>query len=142
MKEVTGNIWDFYDQGHWIVITTNSVVSGGKNVMGKGIALEAKKRFPDLPRIIARHLLSSGNVAYPIYQYRLISFPTKYHWRAGSDINLIAESAEMLRDGVNRMQLEAVYLPRPGCGCGGLSWEDVKPVLEKYLDDRFVVVQI
>ena len=62
MIEVLGNIWDYYENGFPICITTNGNVSGiGYNVMGKGIALEAKKRFPKLPKMIGDHIRNAGN---------------------------------------------------------------------------------
>jgi hypothetical protein len=51
VKEIVGNIWDYYDKGHWIVITTNGIVNkNGEAIMGRGVALEAAKKFKDLPR--------------------------------------------------------------------------------------------
>ena len=35
---------------------------------------------------------------------------------------------------------DTVVLPRPGCGNGGLRWQDVRPLLGLSLDDRFIVV--
>ena len=37
------------------------------------------------------------------------------------------------------MRINEIYLPKVGCGNGGLKWEDVKPHL-KFLDDRFIVI--
>jgi len=43
MKEVIGNIWNYYNKGNWIVITTNGTIKkNGEAVMGRGVALEAK----------------------------------------------------------------------------------------------------
>ncbi len=33
-------------------------------------------------------------------------------------------------------------LPRVGCGNGSLDWEDVQPILERHLDDRFILVSL
>lgn len=61
-----------------------------------------------------------------------------------ADLELIERSCKQLKamfgfaSGRSR---EEVYLVRPGCGNGGLDWGDVKPILEKYLDDRFIVVE-
>ena len=40
MKEVKGDIWNFYNKGYWIVIPTNGTVKrNGEAVMGRGVAL-------------------------------------------------------------------------------------------------------
>jgi len=62
MKEITGDIWDFYEKGFWIVITTNgNVKDNGEAVMGKGIALQARQRYPLLPSMLGKGILEIGN---------------------------------------------------------------------------------
>lgn len=145
MKEVFGDVWDYYDKGHWIVITTNGIVEDGRAVMGKGIALEAKQRHPELPAELGRLILCYGNTPNVFRELRLLTFPTKYHWREKSSLSLIEESCMCLINGIKRLDklqyVSRFYMPRPGCGNGRLDWEDVKPTLEKYLDDRFIVVE-
>ena len=61
MKEITGDIWDYHKQGHWIVITTNGTVkSNGEAVMGRGIALQARAKFIQHPDLREK-LLSTGD---------------------------------------------------------------------------------
>ena len=142
MKEISGDIWDYHRQGHWIVITTNGTVkNNGECVMGKGIALQAKLKYPNLPFALASRLREHGNVPQCFHFCRLITFPTKYHWRQKSDLSLIEESCEALVEGMKLLDLPVLYMVRPGCSSGGLDWKDVKSILEKYLDDRFIVVE-
>lgn len=146
MKEVKGNIWDFYYQGYWIGITTNGVIkNNGEAVMGKGLAKEAKKLFPDLPSELAEHLKRFGNTMAVFPNYNLICIPTKNDWKNTGDLELIEYSCEQLKElfEVNLTYLpNEFYIPRLGCGNGGLNWEDVKPIMEKYLNDRFIVVSL
>ena len=145
MKEIKGNIWDYYDKGHWIVITTNgNVKTNGEAVMGKGIALQAKQKFPDLPHMLGQQILSLGNILHHWGQEGLIFFPTKHNWWEKADIKLIEESTSQLKEFFDNIITDyptPVYLVRPGCNNGKLEWKDVKPILEKYLDDRFIVVE-
>jgi hypothetical protein len=60
MQELVGNIWDHHQDG-WIVVTTNGIIkSNGDAVMGAGIALEAARKFPDLPRQLGDRLRVIG----------------------------------------------------------------------------------
>ncbi len=144
MQEIIGNIWDYHDKGHWIVITTNGNTNiNGDAVMGKGIAWQAKQRYPNLPKLLAEKINRWGNHTYlfrsPI---SLITFPTKEDWKLPSSLSLIAQSAfELMIMWEDDHFVNTIYLVRPGCGAGELDWKDVKPILEKYLDDRFVVVE-
>ena len=106
-----------------------------------GIALDAKLRFPHLPLWLGRELMLGGNTPKCNHLLRVITFPTKYDWRWKADISLIEESCVGLLEGMKMLDLPELYMPRPGCGYGGLDWADVKPILEKYLDDRFIVVE-
>ena len=145
MKEIEGDIWDYHKKGHWIVITTNGIVkANGEAVMGKGIALQAKIRYPEIPHVLGRAILGRGNCLHFWGEKGLLFFPTKHNWRDKSDLTLIEESTKELVDFFDKTVTDypvPIYLVRPGCSSGGLAWKDVKPILEKYLDDRFVVVE-
>ena len=115
--------------------------------MGKGVALQAAQKFPALPKLLGTYLKDYGNHVLPLMQYKIITFPVKHHWNQRADIQLIMRSCIELAYicDLQRYYMfkEAgkVYLVRPGCGAGGLDWADVKPLCEKYLDNRFVVVE-
>jgi hypothetical protein len=145
MLEVKGNLWDYHNP-YPVVITTNGNVKLSGAVMGKGIAFEAKNRFPGLPKMLAQHIKMSGNVVKYFPEFNLFTFPTKNNWWEKSDLELITESCDRLLYMMNFLgnrdtwTFEKVYMVRPGCNNGQLSWEIVKPVLEHYFDDRFIIV--
>jgi len=145
MKEIIGDIWDYHEKGHWIVITTNgNVKTNGEAVMGKGIALQAKQRYPELPRELGEQIRESGNCLHCDSKRGLLLFPTKHDWWEKSDLKLIETSTMELVDLFDNLISDyptPIYLVRPGCSNGQLDWKDVKPLLETYLDDRFVVVE-
>lgn len=132
MIEGTGDLWDFYKDGYWVVIPTNGTVKrDGKAVMGAGLALDAARAFPDLPKKLGALLNDNGNHVRIIVDYRLIIFPTKKHWMDNSTLGLIKQSASELKK-LLKTDLKDVKVcsPRVGCGLGKLSWDKVKPLLE------------
>lgn len=143
MREVQGDIWDYHKQGHWIVITTNGFVKkNGECVMGRGVAAQAKSRFPDLPSLLGTWIKESGNQTALFGGYRIATFPVKHNWWEKASLSLVEASCVRLVNLVDLAHLEPpIYLVRPGCGNGQLDWQDVKPILEKYLDDRFIICQ-
>lgn len=143
MNEIFGNIWDYYESGGVIVVTTNGDInSRGECVMGRGIALQVKNRFPEFPKKLANHIRKHGNNVGYFSIYRIFTFPVKHHWFEKADLNLIERSAFQLKESVDKLRLERVFMVRPGCSNGRLMWEDVKSVIEKHLDDRFLVVDL
>ena len=146
MKEIKGNIWDFWEKGHWIVIPTNgSVKKNGEAVMGRGLALQAKEKIPELSKELGERLKEYGNFVFVFSKFRIITFPVKHFWFEKADSGFIEKSClelkEIFRYNLSRIPLP-LYLPRVGCGNGKLNWEDVKPILERHLDDRFIVVKL
>lgn len=143
MKEATGNIWRHRTDA--IVIPTNGDVNRhGRAVMGRGLALQAARRWALLPKVLADLLREHGNHVMDVYKPRrlptVLTFPVKHHWYDSADLDLIERSAQELVALVDRLAYRQVALPRVGCGNGGLDWKDVRPILERHLDDRFILV--
>jgi hypothetical protein len=111
------------------------------------VARQAALRFPDLPTWAGERVNRRGNVVMFYPPGQLILLPTKQHWRDDANLMLIESGVKWVVGMLSSIVDGAppppcrVVLPRLGCGLGRLSWErQVKPVLEKVLDDRFVVL--
>lgn len=143
MKEIVGNLWDEGPHHHpvWRCITTNgSVNRRGQCVMGRGCAKEATDLFPGLAVSIGDHITARGNHLFALPLIHIVGFPVKHHWREKADLKLIEQSAHELRDLAERECFDLFILPRPGCGYGQLTWEQVKPVIASILPDNVSVI--
>jgi len=118
-----------------IVNTVNCV-----GVMGKGIALQFKKKWPENFKAYAdackrkevktgkMHVFNAGALATPKF---VINFPTKDHWRGKSKVEYITEGLKDLVKVIKELNIHSIALPPLGCGNGGLEWELVKELIEK-----------
>jgi hypothetical protein len=139
MKETTGNIWDYLGNAIICITTNGHLTKKGEAVLGRGCARQAQERFPDLPARLGVLLSEGGNHVHAIGD-GLVSFPVEESPWAPPDLRLIRRSAEELRALADREEWDCVIVPRPGCGGGGLAWQDVRPLLSDVLDDRFTVI--
>ncbi|WP_370327701.1 macro domain-containing protein [Euzebya sp.] len=120
-----------------LVNTVNTV-----GVMGKGIALQFKKAFPDMfaeyKRASDRGELRLGHVhVYETGRIRprfIINFPTKRHWRAKSRLEDIRAGLVDLSERVQALGITSIAVPPLGCGHGGLNWADVRPLIVEALE--------
>jgi hypothetical protein len=138
MKELAADLWEV-DAALRVITTNGTVKTNGKAVMGRGCAAEARKRYIGIATKLGRWIREYGNVPYFIYQ-GLATLPVKHQWWEKADPDLIVKSVRILAQEARMYGYTSVVMPRPGCGNGGLAWEDVKPLIEPYLDNRFTVV--
>jgi len=165
MNKKTGNIWEYIDWVSAICITTNGFIKHNDTaVMGAGIAKQAKEKYPGIDKNLAHHVKENGNIPGIIWNNPIIvSFPVKPisltildkeqvvphmrskirlgskapGWACMADINLIEKSAFLLKKLAEKHKWKLVALTKPGCHNGGLNWEEVEPILDKYLDTEW-----
>lgn len=141
MHEITGNIWDHWGQAI-IVITTNCGVDRcGRAVIGRGCARQALAYYPDLAEHLGR-LLQQGGARVHDLGNALVSFPVEDTAWSLPDLSLIRKSAQQLRELADEKHWTKIFVPRPGCGGGGLDWQSVRPILQEYFDERFHVISM
>ncbi|GCF83116.1 macro domain-containing protein [Bacillus cereus] len=137
LKFVSG---DFFDYDADIRINTVNCVG----VMGKGVALVFKKKFPGM--FIDYRNACNRNEVKPgkphvwkdenlFSSCTIINFPTKVDWRNPSEYEYIEEGLIWLRQYLLEKENSTVTLPALGCGHGGLDWNKVKIMINKYLSD-------
>ncbi|GIV20023.1 MAG: Appr-1-p processing protein [Armatimonadota bacterium] len=129
---VRGDI--LHSQAEALVNTVNTV-----GVMGKGVALHFKKRFPENYRFYREACEQGEVVPGKVLVFRteylqpryIINFPTKRHWRERSRLEDIEAGLEDLVRRVRELNIMSIALPALGCGHGGLDWNEVRPLIEK-----------
>ena len=136
-----GNLFESSDEA--IVNAVNCV-----GVMGKGIALQFKKRFPE-NYIEYKKLCSLGKVQPgKMFVYRctddffdhkkplfIINFPTKQHWRGKSKIEFVEEGLNDLISVIKEEGIKSISIPAIACGNGGLDWNLVKDLIKTKLSN-------
>ncbi len=134
ITEEIADLWSTRFDSWWRCIPTNGVVRrDGRLTMGRGVAWRASARYPELALWLGQWVAEKGNRVLLIPQYGLITFPTKYGWQERSDLELIRTSCRELCEFLRVLKNKRVALPRPGCGNGGLTWEEVGPVVHQEL---------
>jgi hypothetical protein len=145
MIEVIGDLFSYVGKATVVCIPTNGNRNG---VMGAGVAKIAANTWTGIDRSLAYSVGHFGNVPKRIWgdgKTQIFSFPTKHDYSdETASLELIAKSAEMLVTEAETIKTDdlIVAMPEPGTGCGKLLWSQVKPILKKHLDDRFVVVRL
>jgi len=117
-------------------------------VMGAGIALEFKLRFPNMyDDYVTRCVRKEVKIGRP-YVYRehgnhwIINFPTKSHWKYASKIEWIEQGLDYFVKNYERGGITSIAFPKLGCENGGLNWNDVQSLMEKYLQHISIEVYI
>ncbi|WP_255346160.1 macro domain-containing protein [Butyrivibrio sp. FC2001] len=107
-------------------------------VMGKGLALELKNKYPEMVEaykdLCDKKALNGGELALFKGEDRwVLLFPTKKHGRSPSKIEYIEEGLKKFCAVWDKLNIDLIAFSKLGCGNGGLDWNVVKPLMEKYL---------
>lgn len=139
MREISGDIWEYRETAIVAITTNGQVGKNGRVAMGHGVAAQAARLFPELPVLLARRIAEAGNHVHYLGN-RIVSFPVEHSPYQLPDPRLIERSARELVAMADERGWQSLIVPRPGCGGGGLSWGDVRPILEACFDGRFTVI--
>jgi len=136
---VTG---DFFDYDADIRINTVNCVG----VMGAGVALEFKKKYPEMFKEYVKVCKKKEIAPGKPYVWEesdlfsrcvIVNLPTKIHWRNSSEYEYIELDLIWLHDflDVEDKKNAIVTLPALGCGHGGLNWNIVKGMICHHLKE-------
>lgn len=125
-----------------LVNTVNCV-----GVMGKGIALAFKRRYPamfdDYVRRCRRGEVRLGQpYVYRAHDHLIVNFPTKQHWRAVSRLDDIVAGLQYLEEHYQAWGITSIAVPPLGCGNGQLEWGVVGPTLHRHLSRLSIPVEL
>jgi len=141
MKILLGDI--LQSKAQTLVNTVNCV-----GIMGKGIALEFKKRFPEMFEDYAERCERKEVKPGVPYLYKtllppqIINFPTKDHWKSVSRIADVERGLKHLLSRYKEWGVTSLAIPPLGCGNGQLEWKAVGPLIYRYANKMDIPVEL
>ena len=141
MNVIVGDM--FESKAQTLINTVNCV-----GIMGKGVALEFKKRFPNMfedyvKRCDAKQVrLGRPYLFKRMFPPWILNFPTKDHWRSVSRLQDIVEGLSYLRQRYKEWGITSLAVPPLGCGEGQLEWQVVGQTLYRYLTQLDITVEL
>jgi hypothetical protein len=133
-----GDMWTAYDEADLYLITTNSTITDGALIMGRGIARQARDRFPGLDKALGRQILNTcgslrqyGLLVSPRWpEAKLGAFQVKTHYDKPASLALIQHSTAALQAWCAAHPTALVCLNFPGVGNGRLPRDQVLPIIQ------------
>ena len=142
IQHFNGNI--FNSKCQTIVNTVNCV-----GVMGKGIALVHKLRYPKMYEEYKEHcknkLIRLGSLWLYTKQKNapwILSFPTKFHWKYPSKIEWIEQGLQKFVETYEKKGITSIAFPLLGTHNGGLDTNEVKRLMDEYLGKCNIDIEI
>ncbi len=139
---INGNI--FNTKCQTIVNTVNCV-----GVMGRGIALVHKLRYPQMFEEYKAHCHNKLITIGTLWLYSkqdnapwILNFPTKIHWKYPSKIEWIEEGLQKFMDTYEKKGITSIAFPLLGTHNGGLDTAPVKKLMDTYLEQCSIPIEI
>src|SRR5713226_2419534 len=135
-----GDIFD--SKAHVIVNTVNC-----KGVMGKGLALAFKQRYPAMFPVYQQECKTGKlHIGRPtLYKQStpwILNFPTKDHWKPPSKIEYLEKGLEYFVANYKKAGIKSIAFPKLGAQNGKLPWDEVGPLMARYLSQLDIDVYI
>ena len=135
-----GDIFD--SKAHVIVNTVNC-----KGVMGKGLALAFKQRYPAMFKVYQEECKTGKlRIGRPsLYKQStpwVLNFPTKNDWRLPSKLEYLEKGLEYFVANYIEAGIKSIAFPKLGAQNGKLSWDEVGPLMVKYLSQLDIAIYI
>ena len=140
VKVITGNL--FTSSCQTIVNTVNCV-----GVMGAGIALECRLRFPEMHEnyisLCNEEKIDIGLLwIYKSPKRWILNFPTKKNWKYPSKKEYLHTGLKKFCDTYKEKGIESIAFPLLGADKGGIPQEDSLSIMRSYLDNIDIEVEI
>ena len=134
---------DIFDSKAQVIVNTVNC----QGVMGKGLALAFKQRYPDMfltyqQECKTRKLRIGHPTLYRKSNPWILNFPTKDTWKANSKIEYLEKGLEYFVANYKEAGITSIAFPKLGAQNGKLSWDDVGPLMVKYLGQLDIDVYI
>ncbi len=125
---------DIFDSNTQVIVNTVNC----KGVMGKGLALAFKQKYPEMFPVYQQECktgrLRIGRPSlYKVSTPWILNFPTKDHWRPPSKLEYLEKGLEYFIKNYKKAGIHSIAFPKLGAQNGKLSWNEVGPLMAKYL---------
>lgn len=117
-------------------------------VMGKGIAQLFKQKYPEMyDDYVDRCKAGEVEEGVPylfkdIFGNQILNFPTKHHWKSLSKLESIEKGLDIFIKNYKEWGIQSVAFPPLGCGNGGLTWQQVGPIMYQKLSSIDIPIEI
>src|SRR5579883_410325 len=134
---------DIFESSAQVIVNTVNC----EGFMGRGLALAFKQRYPDMFSVYQQECKTGKlRIGRPTL-YRastpwILNFPTKNKWRANSKIEYLEKGLKYFVANYKEAGIKSIAFPKLGTQNGKLSWDEVGPLMAKYLSKLDIDVYI